>query len=124
LASTLAILTEGFHGFPQSVLANVRIVLRLGHSHFLPHSCRFTIHLPSCYATTYSYAAEIAQKRKHGTENAIRVALQSHDLSWDMMREPMEFIEIECKGVDWIDLAHEWDRWRALVNTVMNLRVP
>jgi hypothetical protein len=27
-------------------------------------------------------------------------------------------------GVDWIDLAQDKDRWRALVNTVMNLRVP
>jgi hypothetical protein len=26
--------------------------------------------------------------------------------------------------MDWIDLAQEWDRWRALANTVMNLRVP
>jgi hypothetical protein len=27
-------------------------------------------------------------------------------------------------GMDWIDLAHDSDQWRALVNTVMNLRVP
>jgi hypothetical protein len=27
-------------------------------------------------------------------------------------------------GVDWIDLAQDRDRWRAVVNTVMNLRVP
>jgi hypothetical protein len=27
-------------------------------------------------------------------------------------------------GVDWIDLVQERDQWRALVNTVMNLRVP
>jgi hypothetical protein len=26
--------------------------------------------------------------------------------------------------LDWIDLAQEWDQWRAHVNTVMNLRVP
>jgi hypothetical protein len=32
--------------------------------------------------------------------------------------------EIEWDGMDWIDLAQDRDQWRALVNTVMNLRVP
>jgi hypothetical protein len=32
--------------------------------------------------------------------------------------------ETGCDGVDWIELAQERDQWRALVNTVMNLRVP
>jgi hypothetical protein len=27
-------------------------------------------------------------------------------------------------GMDWIDMARDRDRWRALVNTVMNFRVP
>jgi hypothetical protein len=27
-------------------------------------------------------------------------------------------------GVDWIDMAEDGDQWRALVNTVLNLRVP
>jgi hypothetical protein len=35
-----------------------------------------------------------------------------------------EFREIVCGGVDWINLAHDRGRWRALVNTVMNLWVP
>jgi hypothetical protein len=34
------------------------------------------------------------------------------------------FQEVECEGMDWIDLAEARDRWRALVIAVMNLRVP
>jgi hypothetical protein len=30
----------------------------------------------------------------------------------------------EVGDVDWIGLAHDRDRWRALVNAVLNLRVP
>jgi hypothetical protein len=32
--------------------------------------------------------------------------------------------EIGWGDMDWIDLAQDRDQWRALVNTVMNLRVP
>jgi hypothetical protein len=32
--------------------------------------------------------------------------------------------EVECAGMDWIELARDRDRWRALVNVVMNLWVP
>jgi hypothetical protein len=36
----------------------------------------------------------------------------------------MELLEIGLGVVDWIDLAQDRYRWRALVNAVMNLRVP
>jgi hypothetical protein len=44
-------------------------------------------------------------------------------------RRWMDNIKMDLKergwgGVDWIDLAEYGDQWRALVNTVMNLRVP
>jgi hypothetical protein len=32
--------------------------------------------------------------------------------------------EIERGGMDWFDLAQDRDQWKALVNTVMKLRVP
>jgi hypothetical protein len=35
----------------------------------------------------------------------------------------MDLREVGWGGMDWIDLAQDMDQWRALVNTVMNLRV-
>jgi hypothetical protein len=31
---------------------------------------------------------------------------------------------IGCGGMDWIDMAQDRDQWRALMNMVMNLRIP
>ena len=36
----------------------------------------------------------------------------------------MDLQEVGCGYVDWIGLAQDRDRWRTLVSTVMNLRVP
>ena len=47
-------------------------------------------------------------RRRHRWEDNINTDLQ----------------KVRYRGMDWIDLAQDRDRWRALVNAVMNLRVP
>jgi hypothetical protein len=36
----------------------------------------------------------------------------------------IDLLDIGCGGVDWIGLAQDGDKWRALLNAIMNLRVP
>jgi hypothetical protein len=36
----------------------------------------------------------------------------------------MDIQEVGCRGMDWIDLAQDRDKWRTLLNTIMNLQFP
>ena len=48
------------------------------------------------------------RKPRHRWEENIKMGLQ----------------QVGCGDMDWIELAHDRDRWRTLVNTVMNIQVP
>jgi hypothetical protein len=41
---------------------------------------------------------------------------------WTILKEILRVIGWD--GMDWIDLAEDRDQWKALMNTIMNLRVP
>jgi len=49
--------------------------------------------------------------------------LRRHRRRWEDNIK-IDLQEVGCGGMDWIELAQDRDRWRALVNAAMNLRVP
>jgi hypothetical protein len=56
--------------------------------------------------------------------NVYRLLVGKPDVKRPLGRPRHRWIEIGLGDVDWIGLAKDRYRWRALVNVVMNLRVP
>jgi hypothetical protein len=62
-------------------------------------------------------ACELLVRKPEG-----RISLGRPRHRWNNIK--MDLTEIEFEGVDWIHLAQDRDRWRAVVNTVMSIMVP
>jgi hypothetical protein len=66
------------------------------------------------------------------TRNAYRILVGNPEGKRPLRRRRCRWVdnikidirEIGWDGIDWIELAQDRNQWRALVNTVMNLRVP
>jgi hypothetical protein len=73
------------------------------------------------------HVARMVEKRK-----AYRILVQKPEGKRSLRRPRrrwMDNIKIDLReigwdGMDWVDLAWDMDQWRALVNTVMSLRMP
>jgi hypothetical protein len=56
------------------------------------------------------YWWENRKERDHWEDQGVGGWVDLREIGWD--------------GMDWVDVAQDRDQWRALVNTVMNLKVP
>jgi hypothetical protein len=80
-----------------------------------------------CTGRFYSFSAGMGEKR-----NTYRILVGKPEGKRPLGRPrrrwvnniKMKFREVGWDGMDWIDLPEDRDRWRALVNAVMNLRFP
>jgi hypothetical protein len=82
----------------------------------------------TCILRQYNYGDQV----KKNERNVNRILVEKPEEKRPLGRPRCGWVdsikmylrEIGWGGMDWIDLAQDRDKWRALVDTVMNLRVP
>ena len=79
----------------------------------LPETCRVVIPIK----LEISASVGFIHKKSEGKR-----PLGRHRRRWEDNIK-MDLEEVGYAGMDWIDLAQDRDRWRALVNAAMNIRV-
>jgi hypothetical protein len=116
----------GYHGFRRTVTI-LLIIDIFEELHNLCSSPSIIIMIKSRRMRWAGHVARMGEKR-----NAYRILVGKPEGKRPLGRprrrwaynSKMDLREIGCGGMDWIDMAQDRDQWRALVNTVMNLRVP
>jgi hypothetical protein len=73
--------------------------------------------------TCSSDGGEERRVEEFGEKPELKRPLRRPRFRWEDNIE-INFQEVECGGLDWIGLAQDRERWRALVNSVMNNRFP
>ena len=112
----------------------MRQFLRFGHCSFLRNIKKcLQLFAPEIFKIGYSKSGWVGHVARMGEGRDDYRVLVGKPVGKRPLRKPRRKWEdniktdrqkVGCGGMDWIDLAQYRDRWWALVNAILNLRVP